>query len=171
MKSAEELRAMLLAAEPRDGEDLSVGMRRLSDALMQIGREMIARVAEADAIRAGARRSEAHPSDVFGAEETDLLSRTDLRFEGAGEDEAAIARARLAAAAPEMARVLLAVEWQGCQDFVGDGGYRCCPTCRGVAPGEERLTDAVDDVSRGRTVLGHRSDCTLDASLWKAGVR
>ena len=40
-----------------------------------------------------------------------------------------VARARLAAQAPAMARVLLAIEWEGRTDYVGDGGYDDCPAC------------------------------------------
>ena len=62
-------------------------------------------------------------------------------------DEVYFAAFRLAATAPEMARVLLAVEW--------DGGT--CPSCGGTRDRHE------DD--------GHADDCALDAVLRKAGVR
>lgn len=62
-------------------------------------------------------------------------------------------RARLASAAPEMARVLLAIEWSG-------GGDGDCPSCRG-------------DRYYGTNAhpAGHAPDCALDAALRKAGVR
>jgi hypothetical protein len=55
-------------------------------------------------------------------------------------------RAKLAAAAPDMARLLIEIEWQG-----DEVRYRC-PSCGGGTP-------------------GHESDCALDAVLRKAGVR
>lgn len=64
-------------------------------------------------------------------------------FEGTDDTEDERARARLAAAAPELARVLLAVE------FDAHGGF--CPSCRGLGY--------------------HKPECTLDAALRKAGVR
>jgi len=54
-------------------------------------------------------------------------------------------RARLAACAPEMARVLHEVEWHG-----EDGG---CPSCAAMR------------------VQGHFDGCRLEALLRKAGVR
>ena len=59
-------------------------------------------------------------------------------------DAGDVARARLASAAPDMARVLLACEW-------ADGGR--CPVC----------------VGRPSTL--HDTACALDLSLRKAGVR
>lgn len=53
--------------------------------------------------------------------------------------------AKLASAAPDMARVLLAVEWS-----LAPGG---CPSCKNLMPYE------------------HKPDCALDAALRKAGVR
>lgn len=52
---------------------------------------------------------------------------------------------RLAAAAPDLFRALLAVEWSA------NPGGRECPTCSGM------------------TGLGHEPDCALDAALKKAG--
>lgn len=57
----------------------------------------------------------------------------------------------LAVAAPDMARVLLDIEWSGGDD----GGY--CPACQGV---EHHVSSP-----------GHRPACTLDAALRKAGIR
>lgn len=60
-----------------------------------------------------------------------------------------VARARLAASAPDLVRVLLAVDFEG-----GDGGRSWCPSCYGLSHGE-----------------GHAPDCDLLAALRKAGVR
>lgn len=57
-------------------------------------------------------------------------------------------RMDLASAAPDMARVLLAIEWEQDTDAI-----HYCPSCR-----SERHS-------------GHRADCALDAALRKAGVR
>ena len=57
------------------------------------------------------------------------------------------ARARLASAAPDMARVLLAVEWWGEVD-----GEPTCPCCDHAA-------------------TEHHPECDLDLSLRKAGLR
>lgn len=64
---------------------------------------------------------------------------------GSGESERAsfADRATLAAAAPEMCRALLAVEWAS--------GMWCCPMCK------------------MRSDHGHH-DCSLDATLTKAGL-
>jgi hypothetical protein len=62
--------------------------------------------------------------------------------------------AKLIAAAPDMARLLLELEWRG-GEMVGSG-YEfaiCCPSCGG----EEEP--------------GHRPDCKLLAALRKAGLR
>jgi hypothetical protein len=64
------------------------------------------------------------------------------------------ARARLASAAPDLVRVLLAVEW-GCPG-------RYCLSCGETEPG----IDAEGDRSGG-----HAPDCALDLALRKAGVR
>ena len=58
------------------------------------------------------------------------------------------ARARLAAAAPDMARVLLAIEWEG---HLG-----LCPVCDGRRPECEGE--------------GHRAGCAWVAALRKAGA-
>jgi hypothetical protein len=62
-------------------------------------------------------------------------------------------RARLASAAPDMVRVLLAVEWEG-----GDS-FAFCPSCGGLRDGLSGEPP------------GHRADRDLDAALRKAGVR
>jgi hypothetical protein len=57
----------------------------------------------------------------------------------------------LASAAPDMAHVLLEVEWEG---MVYGDSEPCCPTCL------------------GKKVIGiHEPGCALDAALRKAGVR
>jgi len=58
-----------------------------------------------------------------------------------------LARQRLASAAPDMARVLLEIEYSP------NDGIWFCPSC------DCRVTD------------GHAPDCALDAALRKAGVR
>jgi hypothetical protein len=55
--------------------------------------------------------------------------------------------ARLVSAAPDMARVLLAVEW-----IRGRDGEECCSSCDEIRP-------------------DHDEACALDAALRKAGVR
>jgi hypothetical protein len=65
---------------------------------------------------------------------------------GHGDEE--VARARLAAAAPDMARLLLALE------VVGDDGPGFCPACGRLRPDEP-----------------HKDDCRWVAVLRKAGVR
>ena len=59
-------------------------------------------------------------------------------------------RAKLAACAPEMARMLLAVEWQGYMPHMKSTGS--CPSCEGDEP-------------------RHAPDCAFDALLRKTGVR
>lgn len=74
------------------------------------------------------------------------------------EDEPEVkARARLASAAPEMARVLLAVEWMPHPETE----LRFCPSCDGEYP--EDFPNCLD--------AGHRPGCALDAALRKAGAR
>lgn len=74
-------------------------------------------------------------------------------------------------AAPDMVRVLLAVEWKGYAARGEDGGYDCCPACAGVRPGQDDNPAAAHDVFFGYNDLGHYPSCTLDAALKKAGVR
>lgn len=62
--------------------------------------------------------------------------------------------ARLASAAPEMARVLLAIEWSG-MEWNRSGGSTRCPSCR----------------SQAVTARRHAPNCALDAAIRKAGVR
>lgn len=67
-------------------------------------------------------------------------------------------RLRLAAAAPDLVRALLAVERQG----VNLDGDAACPACGG---------DARDSTDPPTHSVMHASDCLLDAALRKAGVR
>lgn len=61
-------------------------------------------------------------------------------------------RAQLAAAAPEMARLLIEVQWAGVLTYQYEGGGDpCCPVCEGEEP-------------------RHEPDCKLVAVLRKAGV-
>ena len=62
------------------------------------------------------------------------------------------------------------IEWQGREDYVGDGGYDCCPQCRGIAPHhlDEGVTSAVPDVQdaiRRGIPVGHFPACELDALI------
>lgn len=78
-----------------------------------------------------------------------LIARS---FEQASGDMQ-LARMNLAAAAPEMARALIAIEWDG-----GDvAGNSICPFCCADKYPEE-----------GRN---HKPDCALAAALRKAGIR
>lgn len=70
------------------------------------------------------------------------------RLQAKGEDYEVIAR--FASAAPDMARLLLEIEWTAPGDV---GAVNACPFC--------------DRWQRD----GHAPDCALDAALRKAGVR
>lgn len=74
-----------------------------------------------------------------------VMRGTDHRLLWPGDSE----RAKLAAAAPEMATLLRDMEWSG--DDERAGYY--CPSCNGLQ------------------LKGHRSDCRLEACLRKAGLR
>lgn len=65
------------------------------------------------------------------------------------------AQSRLIAAAPDMARVLLEVEWSAQNQY----GQAQCPSCRG------------DEYKDGEPRTGHEEHCALFAALQKAGVR
>lgn len=83
------------------------------------------------------------------------VSGQELRvFESLSGDDDDISRARLAAAAPDMARVLLEIEW--------DGEDSRCPDCGGLNP---KFWP-----NRAQPEDGHKKDCKLDAALRKAGV-
>lgn len=64
-------------------------------------------------------------------------------------------RAQLAAAAPDMCRALLAVEWNG----MAYGNTACCPACGNIWEGEG---------SQPRET--HAEACKLDAALTKADL-
>lgn len=74
--------------------------------------------------------------------------------QGCGSSDDGTARVLLAAAAPDMARVLLAIEWAGAVGERFDGFDPACPSCL-----TEKFTGK------------HAPDCALDAALRKAGVR
>lgn len=71
-------------------------------------------------------------------------------------NEQDVARARLASAAPDMARVLLEIEWQ----YRERSDPPQCPVCLGERPRDSKPW-------RG----GHVEGCSLEAALIKAGVR
>jgi hypothetical protein len=89
-------------------------------------------------------------------------TRTTVAFGPMDEDTA-----RFVAAAPDLARVLLAVEWHRVL-IQGDEAW-VCPSCGNerLDPGDEEKLPAL--VAAG--MLGHRPDCALDGALRKAGVR
>lgn len=81
------------------------------------------------------------------------------------------ARFQLASAAPEMARVLMHLEW--CNDDVS-GPY--CESCNAVRYNDWRelsMSDAEmwEHIRRVPGDNDHRADCKLDAAIRKAGVR
>ncbi len=87
--------------------------------------------------------------------------------EADGGVDQCIARAELAAAAPDLARALLAVEWEGgwTQDSGGSTKQgRACSIC-----GE--LLEQICPTCEGTRSTGHGPDCALDDALRKAGVR
>jgi len=67
---------------------------------------------------------------------------------------------------------LLTTEWTGWVDYVGDGGYDCCPVCKGVAPDpdEDYYRDAREELAKGTNVLGHKPGCARDVLLTTAGL-
>lgn len=79
-------------------------------------------------------------------------------------------RARLASAAPDMARVLLAIEWAGGRPE----GPPECPSCR-ADEYEDVIVGPTTHDAAGRYIgyrkREHEPDCALDAALRKAGVR
>lgn len=88
-----------------------------------------------------------------------------------GADDIGIRRARLAAAAPDMARALLAVEWV--KEIRQGSEVHACPSCGGLTE-EAKSTGYYQRVSDfiGKPLpIGHVEGCALDAALRKAGVR
>lgn len=82
--------------------------------------------------------------------------------------------ARLAAAAPEMARLLLSLEWAGWNQE-GDDPADACPACYQGPPRTitkpARRIDAYTRIEASQETLGgHRHDCALIGVLRKAGV-
>lgn len=75
------------------------------------------------------------------------------------------ARARLMAAAPDMARVLLAVEWS---DHDEEGSK--CPSCGAPEYVPPARYDAAGEYI-GYTEGTHEADCALKAAIEKAGLR
>lgn len=70
----------------------------------------------------------------------------------------------LAAAAPDMCRALLAVEWAGTcnsHEVMCYEPHAICPKCGGADPHESFVHP--DEA-------GHHHDCTFDAALTKAGL-
>lgn len=85
----------------------------------------------------------------------DPKERVTIAFGPMAEDAA-----KLCAAAPEMARLLLKLEWRGAyQVGIGDGCDSCCPDCEMPAP----------ILVHEKSHL-HAPDCELAAVLRKAGV-
>lgn len=70
--------------------------------------------------------------------------------------------ARLAAAAPDMARLLLELEWSG---YEPDWGAGKCMSCGAIQPLEYDAAARTKDTSGGT----HKPDCRLVAVLRKAG--
>lgn len=92
---------------------------------------------------------------VAGQEEKDIASAPygseapDLR-----------ARLRFLSAAPDMARLLLELEW-------ADGERAACPICGGWMRRADETRATTADGSR----IGHERGCRLLAALTKAGIR
>lgn len=80
------------------------------------------------------------------------------------------ARAQLASAAPDMARVLLEVEWCGSVNIDIEWDSPACSSCGGVDP-DQWTDDTVRRIEREGFTVGHAPDCALEACLRKAGVR
>lgn len=86
-------------------------------------------------------------------------------------------RARLAAAAPDMARLLLAMQWAGCTGSPpGDGCSAACAEC-GAEPPSTTIVPPHTGINRGDEPLRivhsdgrHESGCEWARVLRKAGV-
>lgn len=79
--------------------------------------------------------------------------------------ECQVADLELASAAPDMARVLLGMEWVYTAD-VRPALLPVCPVCHGTKFPHPFLA-----ISKTEPLQGHTKDCALDAALRKAGVR
>lgn len=80
-------------------------------------------------------------------------------------------RAQLASAAPEMARLLLAIEWSGPEAYVGAGQFATCPSCAGLDPSDVGSLVAPADIAQRGCTIGHTPSCELEAAIRKAGLR
>jgi len=110
-------------------------------------------------------RSDEGCNDVINGQPTEVFLK-------GGSD-----RFNLALAAPEMARLLLELEWAGCNCELDSGGEDACPVCHEDAPSEHKIParrldaftrEEAHTVKRGGV---HAKDCTLATLLVKAGVR
>ncbi len=105
-----------------------------------------------------------HTNDVINGSSTEVFLSASDSYD----------RLRLAAAAPEMARLLLELQWAG--DEGGYDGRPCCPCCYALPPEKVHRpsvridaytrTEARDEILYGK----HSDDCRLVAVLRKAGV-
>jgi hypothetical protein len=82
--------------------------------------------------------------------------------------------ARLIAAAPDMARLLLEYEWSASAGYEGE--YAACPSCGGIYP--QNWDEDVEILGQpGASLRGHnshrdhKSDCAWVAVMKKAGLR
>lgn len=92
------------------------------------------------------------------------VPRAILVADGVVATEENVARARLASAAPELVRALLAVEWEGDESHEM---YAVCPCCRGINPTHARRWTLDEETE---ALVDHRSSCTLDSALDRAGL-
>lgn len=61
------------------------------------------------------------------------------------------------------AEALLAAEWAGWEDWVGDGGFSVCPCCDGPKPFD--ADDQYSDARKCGRPPGHKADCALAVAL------
>lgn len=126
--------------------------------------------AEGDIVRDGKRHGVVMRGAVYWADDAPFTSpippglvASTLSAYDAELSRVLEARERMASAAPDMARVLLAVEWTNSDD------EDMCPSCGGLNPAEEAKRRWPRHPDAG--TVGHAPDCALDAALRKAGVR
>ena len=91
-----------------------------------------------------------------------LVDSDDNIGEFYGDD--AHAQARLASAAPELVRALLAVEWEGDEPHEM---WAVCSCCRGINPWHARRWTLDGETE---ALVDHRIGCSLDAALDAAGL-
>jgi hypothetical protein len=74
---------------------------------------------------------------------------------------------------PDAIEVLEQIEWSGWVDWVGDGGYPCCPLCRGPKPlkEEDDHAGAFRDLQSSREVPGHLENCQLASLIMSKDMR